>query len=632
MDPVVIDVKSVDIEPNDCLLEQELKIKLTIEASREIPGAQWTVNYLVDTVHARKIIHLGGLPQGRVPAGESVVEFFTPTINVEGIPSEVLTNVGLLTMTLEAEKEGKKEHIVDINMGYVLYYFCRMRRESVRSSHKTRKNSIQTSGAMQSKRASTRSANGLAAGPFKDDTERNYEIIRTNMGLVKIIQLSLAFSNKNGVVAGHPEDVRASHGSQRPPPSCVWKINFHFDVREDMYCADALEQLRAPIGQGGAGIDLNANLRRGVSVDRFSELITGSGLVMSPDVTWITVGGGFLFAGLVRMLSGQALPKTEEEFSETCYEYFPHIWDMRVFRRCSARCGMPPRVPLHACSSERSILAACGSDLETSPTLALTDAFFRSGWGSGGMKGSSDDSSVSSSVLRSDSDAVDVATGRRRASVGRWRADRQARRPSQFGLWELSALNMESSAQTWRGKGVDVISRRVKLRSAIEAEYEQAESSSIGGGSPASRQGSLPVEEKQQPNGVVPPPPPPPPPGPPPPLDAHSTSGSNTSPSDRQEEVPRHKHPLRHPKYPNGAPPPMCGAISYKGPPIAARKFAGSSMKRGQPFMHWGCVQLPEVASSHYRRHSQNPVEIQAGGGGGGENAGTRGRHRGARG
>ncbi|KAF4717041.1 CCR4-NOT transcription complex subunit 8 [Perkinsus olseni] len=552
-----------------------------------------------------------------------------------------------------------------------------MRRESVRSSHKTRKNSIQTSGAMQSKRASSRSANGAAAGrgglltkaeamgessgsssvewttecesssssssssarspyyvrevwasdvehelrlmeklvedypyvavdgrfpgliarptgPFKDDTERNYEIIRTNMGLVKMIQLSLAFSNKDGVVAGHPEDVRASHGSQRPPPSCVWKINFHFDVREDMYCADALEQLRAPVEQGGAGIDLNAHLRRGVSVDRFSELITGSGLVMSPDVTWITVGGGFLFAGLVRMLSGQALPKTEEEFSETCYEYFPHIWDMRVFRRCSARCGMPPRVPLHACSSERSILAACGSDLETSPTLALTDAFFRSGGGMTGMKSSSDDASVSSSVLRSDSDAVDAVTGRRRASVGRWRAERQARRPSQFGLWELSALNMESPAQTWRGKGVDVISRRVKLRSVIEAEYEQAESSSIGGGSPASRQGSLPVEEKQQPNGVVPPPPPPPPPGPPPPLDAHSTSGSNTSPSDRQEEVPRHKHPLRHPKYPNGAPPPMCGAISYKGPPIAARKFAGSSMKRGQPFMHWGCVQLPE--------------------------------------
>ncbi|KAF4684416.1 hypothetical protein FOZ60_007885 [Perkinsus olseni] len=394
-------------------------------------------------------------------------------------------------------------------------------------------------------------------GPFKDDTERNYEIIRTNMGLVKIIQLSLAFSNKDGVVAGHPEDVRASHGSQRPPPSCVWKINFHFDVREDMYCADALEQLRAPIEQGGAGIDLNAHLRRGVSVDRFSELITGSGLVMSPDVTWITVGGGFLFAGADDVRQGVVCPLV---------------------------------VPLHACSSERSILAACGSDLETSPTLALTDAFFRSGGGSTGMKSSSDDASVSSSVLRSDSDAVDAVTGRRRASVGRWRAERQARRPSQFGLWELSALNMGKPGSDVAREGVDVISRRVKLRSVIEAQYEQAESSSIGGGSPASRQGSLPVEEKQQPNGVVPPPPPPPPPGPPPPLDAHSTSGSNTSPSDRQEE------------YPNGAPPPMCGAISYKGPPIAARKFAGSSMKRGQPFMHWGCVQLPERAVGEVER------------------------------
>ncbi|EEQ99747.1 ccr4-associated factor, putative, partial [Perkinsus marinus ATCC 50983] len=43
-------------------------------------------------------------------------------------------------------------------------------------------------------------------GPFKNDMERNYEIIRTNMGLVKILQLSLSFANKDGEVAGHPED------------------------------------------------------------------------------------------------------------------------------------------------------------------------------------------------------------------------------------------------------------------------------------------------------------------------------------------------------------------------------------------------------------------------------------------
>ncbi|EER13499.1 hypothetical protein Pmar_PMAR000086 [Perkinsus marinus ATCC 50983] len=56
MVPVVIDVQGVEIEPNDCPLEKELNLKLTINASQKVPNAQWTVNYLVDTVHARKII------------------------------------------------------------------------------------------------------------------------------------------------------------------------------------------------------------------------------------------------------------------------------------------------------------------------------------------------------------------------------------------------------------------------------------------------------------------------------------------------------------------------------------------------------------------------------------------------
>ncbi|EER10458.1 CCR4-NOT transcription complex subunit, putative, partial [Perkinsus marinus ATCC 50983] len=182
-------------------------------------------------------------------------------------------------------------------------------------------------------------------------------------------------------------------------PGCVWKINFHFDVRRDMYCPEALDRLRLPLTRGGGGIDFKEHFRRGVSVETFSELITGSGLVMSPEVTWITVGGAFLFAGLVKMLTGcRELPTTEEEFSETCYEYFPHIWDMRVCRGCSPKCGMSPRIPLHACASEMAILEACGSSSArvTSPTLAMLEVFFRYVRFGGRATSAVDDCSVSS--------------------------------------------------------------------------------------------------------------------------------------------------------------------------------------------------------------------------------------------
>lgn len=447
------------------------------------------------------------------------------------------------------------------------------------------------------------------------------------MSLVKILQLSLAFSNKNGEVAGHPGDVRRANGSDRPPPACVWKINFHFDVRKDIYCAETLKLLREPTKKGGAGIDLKAHLKRGVSVERFSELITGSGLVLSPDVTWITASGGFLFAGLVKMLSGQALPKAEVEFSEMCYEYFPHIWDMRLIRRGSSRCGMGMSrgggAP-HACaSSEKANL-----EVETPSTLTLLENFFRYDGRSGRMmSSSSDDSSEPPPAV------LPFSAMQRRATTTKWwlasgGGGKEIRRKSQFGLEEFSALNLESPASVWQDKGEEVISWRVKLRTEVEAEYEEATSENKEGSADAI---TTPAMKKEQPNGVVQSPPPPPP-GHPPPLEARSTSGSNASPVDRGEEEgpPRYKHPLRHPKYPNGAPPPMCGVISYKGPPpppIGTRKWLPAPLKRGQPFMHWGCVQLPDVASSHYRRRRERPMGIS----GGGKDVGIGGHRRGVR-
>ncbi len=68
-------------------------------------------------------------------------------------------------------------------------------------------------------------------GEFKSTADYQYQLLRCNVDLLKIIQLGLTFLDKNGKTAN-------SDGIS------TWQFNFKFNLTEDMYAEESVELLR----------------------------------------------------------------------------------------------------------------------------------------------------------------------------------------------------------------------------------------------------------------------------------------------------------------------------------------------------------------------------------------------------
>ncbi|KAG2327716.1 hypothetical protein Bca52824_010444 [Brassica carinata] len=72
-------------------------------------------------------------------------------------------------------------------------------------------------------------------GAFQTATEYHYETLRTNVNLLKMIQLGLTFSDKNGNLPTCGPDNRY----------CIWQFNFReFDLSFDNFSHDSIDLLR----------------------------------------------------------------------------------------------------------------------------------------------------------------------------------------------------------------------------------------------------------------------------------------------------------------------------------------------------------------------------------------------------
>jgi CCR4-NOT transcription complex subunit 7/8 len=72
---------------------------------------------------------------------------------------------------------------------------------------------------------------GVVAKPisnFKSSSDYHYQTIRTNVDLLKIIQLGLTLSNEMGELA---------------PDVCTYQFNFKFSLETDVYAQDSIDLL-----------------------------------------------------------------------------------------------------------------------------------------------------------------------------------------------------------------------------------------------------------------------------------------------------------------------------------------------------------------------------------------------------
>ena len=78
-----------------------------------------------------------------------------------------------------------------------------------------------------------------------------------------------------------------------------------------------------------SGFDFHEHSTRGINPTRFSELLTMSGLVLNQKVRWISFHGDYDFAYLIKLLTGQDLPESKQEFDRILHIFFPHVYDVK---------------------------------------------------------------------------------------------------------------------------------------------------------------------------------------------------------------------------------------------------------------------------------------------------------------
>lgn len=154
-------------------------------------------------------------------------------------------------------------------------------------------------------------------GSFKTTSDYHYQTLKSNVDLLKPIQLGLTFS-----------DPDLNH-------RFVFQFNFReFDPRSDVYANDSIDLLRQ------SGIDFEKNIELGVDVVRFGELLMSSGVVLNDGVQWITFHSGYDFGYLLKILTCSNLPDSQEGFFDLIRTYFPRVYDIKhLMRFCNSLHG-----------------------------------------------------------------------------------------------------------------------------------------------------------------------------------------------------------------------------------------------------------------------------------------------------
>lgn len=148
------------------------------------------------------------------------------------------------------------------------------------------------------------------AGSYRSTEALEYQSMRCNVDILKIIQIGITLGKEHGEV---------------PTPCCTWQFNFKFDVQRDPHLNRAIGLLVQ------SGIDFQKFKDDGIDVYDFARLVIPSGLVLNDAVTWITFHSISDFGYLLKVLTCSPLPEDEQEFFRILQIYFPHFYDIKYY-------------------------------------------------------------------------------------------------------------------------------------------------------------------------------------------------------------------------------------------------------------------------------------------------------------
>lgn len=198
-----------------------------------------------------------------------------------------------------------------------------------------------------------------------DVADANYQTVRRNVDVLKLIQLGLTVASTPPTSSPSPSNNGSNAGSDTTTPSSApatasttsgdvstnsatatgsvaetrgkkgndaldsttWQFNFSFCLSTDLYAQDSIELLQR------SGVDFNAHERDGIDPTIFGDLLTTSGLVCNEAIQWVSFHGSYDFAYLMKTLVCQPLPRTETEFFDMLRVLFPRRYDLKCLVR-----------------------------------------------------------------------------------------------------------------------------------------------------------------------------------------------------------------------------------------------------------------------------------------------------------
>ncbi|KAG6787827.1 hypothetical protein POTOM_003872 [Populus tomentosa] len=148
----------------------------------------------------------------------------------------------------------------------------------------------------------------------------NYCLMKSNVDLLKIIQLGMTISDSHGNLPSFGTEFHYA-----------WQFNFRdFNIKHDHHNEESIGLLERQ------GIDLKKNREKGIDSSDFGRLILSSGLVSNnSSITWITFHGACDFGFLIKILTKRELPSDMRSFLGMLRFFFGvRVYDTKFMMGC----------------------------------------------------------------------------------------------------------------------------------------------------------------------------------------------------------------------------------------------------------------------------------------------------------